>query len=135
MSQTASEQVHAVLTSMARAWNAGDATAYAAQFTPNATYVSFQGHVMQGRRAIRDVHRFLFDGPLKGTRLETSANADTSITFLRDDVALVVSGGGARLPEQDELGDRDSVQTMTLVRDNGTWLAAAFQNTRKQVDQ
>lgn len=126
------EQIEAVLSAMAQAWKAGDATAYASQFTPAATYVSYQGDLLQGREAIQDVHQFLFDGPLKGTRLESTSDSDTSITLLREDVALVVSGGGARLPDQRDLGERDSVQTMVLTREDGRWLAAAFQNTRKQ---
>lgn len=135
MPKTTKDKIEAVLSAMAQAWNAGDATAYASQFTSDATYVSYQGHLLKGREAIKDVHQFLFDGPLKNTRLESTGDSDTSITLLRDDVALVVSGGGARLPDQKELDDRDSVQTMVLTCDDGHWLAAAFQNTRKQADR
>ncbi len=135
MSENAIEEVQTVLSAMAQAWNAGDAAAYASLFAPEATYVSYQGHLLRGRQAVEDVHRFLFDGPLRGTRLESGGDGDSSITFLRDDVALVVGTGGARLPDRTELGERDSVQTMVLVRENGRWLAAAFQNTRQQADR
>src|SRR5690606_41649472 len=104
-------------------------------FTSDATYVSYQVHLLKGREAIEDVHQFLFGCPLTNTRLASTGDSDTSITLLRDDVALVVSGGGARLADQKELGDRDSVQTVVLTCDDGHWLAAAFQNTRKQADR
>lgn len=132
MSETTNEKIMATLSAMTEAWNAGDGTAYAAQFTPAATYVSFQGDLLRGRDAIRDVHQFLFDGPLKGTRLERMDEEHTSITLLRDDVALVVSGGGARMPDQDGLEGRESIQTFILTCEDERWLAAAFQNTRKQ---
>lgn len=35
--------------------------------TADATYVSFNGEVMLGRGAIEDTHRFLFEGPLRGS--------------------------------------------------------------------
>ncbi|MGI9063628.1 MAG: SgcJ/EcaC family oxidoreductase [Pseudonocardiaceae bacterium] len=46
------------LARLAAAWNAGDASGYAAQFTEDATYVAFNGEVMRGRAAIEDTHRF-----------------------------------------------------------------------------
>jgi uncharacterized protein (TIGR02246 family) len=53
--------------------------------------------------------------------------------FLHPDVAVVVSAGGVRLAGQEELAtDRASVVSFVLVRGDGGWRIAAFQNTRRQ---
>ncbi|WP_435582456.1 SgcJ/EcaC family oxidoreductase [Amycolatopsis thermoflava] len=61
--------VAAVLDSLAEAWARGDADAYAAHFTEDATYITFVGTRYQGRQDIADSHRALFAKFLKGTRL------------------------------------------------------------------
>ncbi len=60
--------IDTVLAELATAWDAGDAAAYAGLFTPDATYVVFDGTVLHGAEAIEDVHRWLFDGPLRNSR-------------------------------------------------------------------
>jgi uncharacterized protein (TIGR02246 family) len=67
--------VEDALTRLAATWNDGDATAYADLFTPDATYVVFDGTVVRGRAAIEDGHRALFAGPLRGFRMEPPAAA------------------------------------------------------------
>ncbi|WP_214403965.1 SgcJ/EcaC family oxidoreductase [Pseudonocardia lacus] len=128
----------AVLATLARvtgAWNAGDATAYGAEFTPDATYVTFDGHVLVGRDAIVDVHRWLFDGPLKGSTMgATSTGGDSpTVRFLRPDVAHVLTAGAVRPAELVETTpDRDSVPSFVLVDDGDGWRVTAFHNTRRQ---
>lgn len=52
---------------------------------------------------------------------------------MHPDVAVVVSAGGVRLAGQEELAtDRASVVSFVLVRGDGGWRIAAFQNTRRQ---
>jgi uncharacterized protein (TIGR02246 family) len=41
------------LARIAAAWNAGDAGAYGAEFTADATYVVFNGELLRGRQASR----------------------------------------------------------------------------------
>ena len=134
MSLPTQDAAQAVLAELARAWDIGDAAAYGRQFTEGATYVSFDGHLLSGRQAIEDVHRFLFDGPLRGSRMVSDRGESSTIqstSLLGEDVAVVVSTGGIQLAGQTELGDRDSVQTVVLTRAGERWLVAAFQNTRK----
>ena len=124
----------AVLDTLARltdAWNAGDADAYGAEFTEDATYVVFNGEMLQGRTAIADVHRFLFDGPLRGSRMDGPRGAATTLRFLRPDLAHLVTVG-AVLPEgQAEVTpDRRSVVSYVVIDQDGVWKVAAFQNTR-----
>ncbi|RII09199.1 hypothetical protein DSC45_32255 [Streptomyces sp. YIM 130001] len=119
--------VHRLLQDMTAAWNAGDATAYADLFTEDADYVTWFGSHSSGREAIEESHRFLFAGPLKGTKLSNSAAADdggASVRFLAPDVAFVLSAGG--------LAGQASVVSFTAVRQAERWRFASFQNTRKQ---
>ncbi|MGH8929134.1 MAG: SgcJ/EcaC family oxidoreductase [Egibacteraceae bacterium] len=51
------------------AWNHGDAEAYGALFTADASYTTFVGTQYQGRDDIIRSHRALFSKFLKGTRL------------------------------------------------------------------
>jgi uncharacterized protein (TIGR02246 family) len=129
---TATEAAADIRARLAGAWNAGDAAAYAAEFTPDATYVAFTGDVMNGRTEIENVHRWLFEGPLRGSRMGWSADGG-DVRLVHPGVAVVVSSGGVRPAEGAELtADRASVQTSVLVEQDGKWLVAAFHNTRQE---
>lgn len=115
-----------VLATLATAWNEGDAAAYGRLFTEDADYVTFFGMNVPGREAIEAGHRALFEGPLKGSKLG-GETGEVKVRFVRPDVAIVVADGGSSL----ESGDfRASTVTYVLVRDNGEWRVASFQNTR-----
>ncbi|HEY3685278.1 MAG TPA: SgcJ/EcaC family oxidoreductase [Streptosporangiaceae bacterium] len=111
-----------VLESFREAWDAGDAAAYGRLFTEDATYVIFMGEVMLGRAEIEDTHRDVFAKWQKGT---TMIVEPLRTTMLGDDAAVVLTRGG--------IGHGhvafDKFQTFTLVRRDGRWLIAAFQNT------
>jgi len=127
--------VLATLDRLAAAWNAGDAAAYGAEFTPDATYVTFDGTALVGREAIVEVHRWLFDGPLKGSTMgATSTGGDApTVRLLRPDVAHVLTAGAVRPGDRAETTpDRDSVPSFVLVDDGGGWRVTAFHNTRRQ---
>lgn len=115
--------VEALLEALTDAWNAGDATAYADLFVEDADYITVFGQNMAGRTAIEEGHRFLFTGPLKGSRL-TRGETPPKIRYLRPDVAVIVTAGGSPGP-----GDRSSALTLTAVRDEAGWRFASFQNT------
>lgn len=124
--------VEDTLTRLAAAWNDGDATAYADLFTPDATYVVFDGTVVRGRTAIEEGHRALFAGPLRGFRMEPPTAA-VPVRYLGTDVAHVLATGGTRPSGHAELPpDRSSVVSFLLVRAGDDWRIAAFQNTRAQ---
>jgi len=116
------------------AWNAGDATAYGDLFTVDADYVVFNGVHLEGRNAIAESHRWLFEGPLRGTRLGAGATpaAPPRVRFVRPDVAIVISGGGMTMagdPTPDP--GHDSIQTLVAVQEADGWRFASFQNTRR----
>lgn len=124
--------IRALVQRMGEAWNAGDATAYADLFTEDADYITFFGGHLEGRTAIEESHRSLFEGPLKGSRLGTGGGS-TKVRLLGTDAAVVISSGGTTLAgETGPDPERDSIVTLTALRDDdGEWRFASFQNTRR----
>lgn len=124
---TAEQAVRQVFAAMEDAWNRGDADAFGACFTADATYTTFMGTVYRGRADIADGHRALFAKALKGT---TMVNELTGVRFVTSDVAVVTGRGdvGHKRPRT-----LPKVQTYTLVREaGGEWRIAAFHNTRRK---
>ncbi|GGV37076.1 hypothetical protein GCM10010182_71590 [Actinomadura cremea] len=117
-------EVTDLLNRLAEAWNAGDATAYAAAFTEDADYVRFDGRRVRGRAAIESSHRWLFDGPLKGS---TMGGMDGEIKPLADGAVLAVSEGGTAVAGGPR---RPSTVSFTAVRTPDGRRFASFQNTR-----
>ncbi|MFE7742164.1 SgcJ/EcaC family oxidoreductase [Nocardia sp. NPDC057455] len=117
----------ALLADMTDAWGRADADAYGAVFTEDATYTSYLGTHYRGRADIVASHRALFAGVLKGTRL---ADEVLDIRHCGPDVAVVTSRGdtykGSPKPAPAK------VQTYTVVRRDGRWRIAAFQNTKRR---
>jgi uncharacterized protein (TIGR02246 family) len=118
--------VLAVLRDLVDAWARHDAEGYAALFTADACYTTFIGTQYCGRTDIAESHRALWKKFKRGTRL---ADDICEVRFPRPDTAVVISRGaiyrGPTRPPR-----LNKVQTYTLVRDQGRWLIAAFQNTR-----
>ncbi|MEQ0564759.1 SgcJ/EcaC family oxidoreductase [Amycolatopsis sp. NEAU-NG30] len=127
MQTTDRTTVTAVLDLLADAWGRGDADAYGAHFTEDATYVTFVGTKYSGRDDIAGSHRVLFGKFLKGTKL---AHEVLDVRFLGADVAVVTSRGDTYTGAAPK--KLSKVQTYTLVRDGGRWLVAAFQNTQRK---
>jgi uncharacterized protein (TIGR02246 family) len=120
------QAVEETISALVRAWAAHDDQAYAAQFTTDATYVTWVGTRYQGRADIAGSHRELWRKFLKGSTL---ADEITDVRFTGPDTAIVTGRGevfkGGR-PKR--LG---KVQTYVMVREpDGRWRIAAFQNTK-----
>ena len=110
------------------AW--GDTDAYAALFTEDGDYITFDGSHARGRTEIARAHRPLFEGILKGSRL-VEVGIPVEVRFLSPDVALVHCGGAVLRTHQKKPSRRAiSVQTLVVVKQEDRWLFAAFQNTR-----
>ncbi|MFB7720926.1 SgcJ/EcaC family oxidoreductase [Nocardia sp. NPDC056100] len=110
-----------------RAWEAGDAHAYAAVFTVDADYVTWFGQRIRGREAIEASHVPVFAKYLKGTRLDGEI---TGVRFLTPDVA-VVHGRGAVVKGRRRRGRFNTkVNLYVAVRSEGEWAFAAFHNTK-----
>ncbi len=125
------EAVTALIDRTVAAWGQGDAEAYGASFTADATYVTFVGTLYRGREEIVRAHRALFEKFLLGTEL---ADRIVDIRPAGPGAAVVTSRGDVykhgRRPEDAKL---TKVQTYTVVReDDGEWRIAAFHNTKRR---
>jgi len=119
--------VRALYQKLIEAW--GDADSYAALFTEDGDYITFDGSHARGRTEIARAHRPLFEGILKGSRL-FDVGIPLEVRFLSPNVALIHSGGAVLRAKQKKPSRRAiSVQTMVAVKQEGNWLFAAFQNT------
>lgn len=107
------------------AWDSGDATAYAEEFTEDATYVIFAGIISHGRDEIRADHVPVLEKWQRGTRMSMRV-LDTRM--IGDDAAVVLAEGGIGKGRRIR---HDKVQTFVLVRHGERWLCAAFQNTKR----
>ena len=115
-------EVRGLLDQVNDAWARGDARGYAAVHTPEADLIDFRGIHAVGRQEIIDLLQPAFDGILKGTRVEAKI---VDLRFLSPTVAIFHTEGRI-VPTGD-----DSVQTFVATKASGSWLIAAFQNTRK----
>jgi uncharacterized protein (TIGR02246 family) len=106
------------------AWNAGDAQAFAGSFTEDATYVIYLGEALIGRAEIEANHIDVLTKWQKGTRMAVTALRKTPLV---DDIVVVLTAGGIGTGPSIPY---DKLQTLTMVRRDGRWLCAAFQNTK-----
>ncbi|WP_145134615.1 SgcJ/EcaC family oxidoreductase [Paenibacillus sp. Y412MC10] len=119
--------------SLSEAWNKGDGAAYGDCFTDDADYVTFMGQHLKGKKEIAEVHHMLFQGPLKGTTLDSTLTDEVRPRFLTPDVAIVHGIGEVKLPNPaQDPNDRGSINTNVVIRQDGGWKIAAFQNSRIQ---
>jgi uncharacterized protein (TIGR02246 family) len=117
------DTIEACLDRIRSAWNAGDAHAFAAAFTEDATYVIYLGEALRGRDEIESNHVSVLTKWRKGTRMAVKV---ISVRSIADDAVSVLTVGG--------IGKRvvipyDKVQTFIMIRREGRWMCAAFQNT------
>ncbi len=109
-------------------WNRGSGEAFASAFTGDGDLVAFDGTHFEGREKIAPFHQELFDKWLKGSRLVGKVK---DVRFLSPDVALMHAVGSTVMRGKSEPSpERDSIQTLVAIRQDGEWRLAAFQNTR-----
>jgi uncharacterized protein (TIGR02246 family) len=131
MSSEPESEIRAVFAELADTWNRGDSVAFGQLFDEDADFVTVIGSHSKGRQAITELHRFLFNGPLKGSRLG-GTGGDMTIRFPLPDTAVVISRGAMQRPDGAAANDGGSINTTVLVRRGGRWSIAAFQNNRVQ---
>jgi uncharacterized protein (TIGR02246 family) len=120
--------LRALFDRMCAAWTAGDAEDYAACFTEDCDYVSFDGYRAHGRESVVTSHGKLFAGVLYGSALVGEVD---DIRHLDGDVAVVHATGSVRVAWRRKLPRRRLTRnTITAVRTPDGWLAAAIHNGR-----
>ncbi|MFF8315632.1 SgcJ/EcaC family oxidoreductase [Streptomyces bobili] len=118
--------IAAVLESLYKAWDAGDADAFVADYTQEATAI-MPGSYRASREEVRQSMAAGFASFLKGT---TTTNRQLGIRFLGRDGAIVVSESGILFPGESEVpADRTVYGTWVLEKREGAWLIAAYHNS------
>src|SRR6202034_4207152 len=105
-SDTDRQAIRDVLASLYKAWEAGDAVAFVADYTDDATVVQ-PGVYKKDREEIRTTMAAAFAGPLSGSR---ATDHPSAIRFLTDDTAIVISEGGIIFPGQDAVASEGLVR-------------------------
>jgi uncharacterized protein (TIGR02246 family) len=112
--------IRSLLARLYGAWTRGDGNGYAACFTENADYITFNGMHLRGRAENAELHGALFRTVLKNTKLSAEIEG---LELLSSGVALVHTVGSGR---------KKSHQCYVLVKTDAGWLIRSFQNTRVQ---
>ena len=115
-----------VLARVDQAWEAGDAEAFVAGYTEDASVIQ-PGVYEKDREEIRTTMAAAFAGPLKGSRV---AARPVDVRFLTGDTAIVVSEDGIIFAGQDAVASERLVRaTWVLVRRDGGWRIASYHNS------
>jgi uncharacterized protein (TIGR02246 family) len=112
----------------AEAWNAHDAKAYANLFTEDGDCVNVVGWWWKGRA---EIEKKLTDAYLFVFRESALTIKEVDIKFLGPEIAIAHvrwTMTGARTPKGIP-EPQQGIQTQTLMKKDGKWLIAAFQNT------
>lgn len=124
------KEIKALFARLEKAWNEGNAKAYAACFTADCDYITFAGEHLKGRQQTEDAHQKLFTGILKKSKLVGEIK---DFRFLTSDVAILHGVGAVQLRWQKSAPEsRKSINTLVALKENSEWKLAAFHNCRIQ---
>jgi uncharacterized protein (TIGR02246 family) len=108
------------------AWSRYDAAAFAAAFTVDASQVLPGDVYLRGQAAITASLARGFLGPYAGTHLQVRP---VDLREITSDVWVMISEGGVVPAGEHEIpADRVVRATWTIIRQDGAWRIAAYQN-------
>jgi uncharacterized protein (TIGR02246 family) len=115
-----------VLADQYRAWAAGDAAAFVADYADDATVI-MPGSYRRNRNEIRQSMTKSFATFLKDTKVTDEIQ---NIRFLGNDHAIAVSKAGILFPGEAEVpATRFVYATWVLQRSDGNWLVESYHNS------
>lgn len=118
--------IKAVLENLYQAWDVGDADAFVADYTQDATAI-MPGTYRKSREEVRQGMAVGFASYLKGS---TNIDKLESIRFLGENAAVAVSETSLTFPGETEVpAERTVFATWVLEKRDGTWLIAAYHNS------
>jgi uncharacterized protein (TIGR02246 family) len=120
--------ISTLLDKLAGSWADGDGESYGSVFTEDANYIEAPGNWVTGRKTIAERHQQIFDTFFKNTRID--GKYKTILRPVTQDVVLVHGQGTVLFPgESDKDASPNGIMTMCIVKRNGQWQIASFQNT------
>ena len=111
-----------LVAALAETWNRMDGDAFADLFAEDAVFVDIKANRDNGRDAIAERHRWLFEGVFRGT----------SIGYDLIDARMIGSGlalGHIRAHVDTGGGTLETLATCVFREAGGAWLLLAFHNT------
>ena len=126
--------IHAVVAAFGHAMNAKDAAAFGRVFHVDADFTNWRGMSAQGRKAIEEFHRLLFEGDgakdFASFRNAVLQVVGTHVRFIRPDVASVevrwTQTGAVR--NGIKMGLRKGLTNWIATKEGGKWGIAVMHN-------
>ena len=125
-SGTDTSSIESVIGGLIRAWNNGDALAFAAYFHEDADLVNIHGMHLHGRQAIAGLYDMLFRSIFAASNTAVTIKAKR---FLTKSIALVHARIELNSSRGSMAGKHDALTTALIVREGSTWTVAALTNT------
>src|SRR5436190_14047317 len=118
-----------IVAALEAAWNAGDPTAFAAEFAPDADFVNVRGDHASGREAIAHGHAHIWNTIYAGSTVRYSV---THVREIAPGVGLVHVDALLRVPTGPAAGDTGAIPSLVLVHGREGWKIASFHNTHRR---
>lgn len=119
----------AVVERIGKAWEVHDADGFADTYTVDASMILSGDRYLKGRETIRHDITQQFKSAHRGTTLLQDI---VDVRFLSSDCAVLITEGGVLAPGETEPAEERALRaTWVVVKENGEWLIAAYQNNRR----
>ena len=119
--------LYALLAERDRAWNCGDAAAWASAFTDDARLVTLRGAVQEGREVIEEICRRALTGRQQGSHSQTTIER---VSFPAANVAMVDVLHSITEPGPEARSARSRMRLMAVrIGGSDTWRLSGAQST------